>query len=269
MCLLVSLNTGLTAQVQDAEFQQGLEFFQQGRRREAISHLRAARPNSPALVLLGLSYLQEGFPLDAAETLDRAPALGPLAEKPALLLVQAWHDSFDFAKALARATDAVKRFPDSADAQFRFGYELETAGRFEEGERAYVRAVELRPQLAEAQLALGRIQLRAGRHEEALKHLEAAWRADPRRFEPRLELAKALYALKRYALAAELLDGLVAERDVQPEPHLWLSRIAQARADTAVAGRERVRFLELTRLSTEPGGMSANLPAHKLQRYVP
>jgi len=265
----VGLHSGWTAQVDDAEFRQGLELVQLGRTGEAIPHLRAARQNSSTLVLLGLAYLQEGFPLDSAEALEGAARQAPLGEKPSLLLVQAWHDSFDFARALARAAETVKRFQDSADAHFRFGYELETSGRFEDAEREFTRAVKLRPRLAEAQVALGRLQLRAGNYQQAREHLESALRTEPQQREARLELAKALCAMKQYGPARQLLNGLVAERDAQPEPHVWLSRIAQAEGDSAAAAPERSRFLELSRISTEPGGMSANLPARKLRRYAP
>jgi tetratricopeptide (TPR) repeat protein len=266
---LVCLTACATAQVADPEFQQGLELVQRGHTAEAIPHLRAARQNAPTVILLGVAYLQEGFSLDAAEALETAARQGPLGEKQSLLLVQAWHESFDFAKALGRASETVKRFPDSADAQFRFGYELETAGRFEHAEQAYKRAIELRPELAEAQTALGRLLFRWGKLQQAREHLEAALQGDPRRREARLELAKTLCSLKQYEPARQLLDGLLRERDEEPEPHLWLSRVAQAAGDSALATRERARFLELSRASTQPGGMSANLPAHRQRRYAP
>jgi tetratricopeptide (TPR) repeat protein len=267
--LLACAASGWTAQVSDPEFRQGLELVQRGRTAEAIPHLRAARQNAPTMVLLGLAYLHEGYPLDAAEVLEAAARQSPLGEKQSLLLVQAWHESFDFAKALGRASETVKRFPDSADAQFRVGYELETAGRFDEAGQAFTRAIELRPELAEAQTALGRWLLRSGKYQQARDHLEAALQTDPRKREARLELAKALCSLKQYTPARQLLDGLLRERDDEPEPHLWLSRVAQAEGDSASAARERARFLELSRDLTQPGGMSANLPAHKLRRYVP
>ena len=154
----------------------GLALSQEGRRLEAIRHLRAgqlARPEHAGLLaLLGVLYLQEGYPLDAAETLEAARRQAPLAEKPALLLADAWHQCFQFDKALASAGDTAARFPRSADAKFRAGYEFETAGRFDEAQSAFANAVELRPDFVEARVALARIERRFGRYESARRHLQ-------------------------------------------------------------------------------------------------
>ena len=100
----------------------GLALSQEGRPLEAIKRLRAgqlARPGHAGLLtLLGMLYLKEGYPLDAAETLMSAGKQAPLAEKPALLIVEAWHQCFQFDKALTSANETAARFPQSADAQF-------------------------------------------------------------------------------------------------------------------------------------------------------
>lgn len=257
----------------EANYLMGIALSQTGRRMEAIRHLRAAHDaqarHTGVLTALGLLYLEEGFPLDAAEALEQAAKQSLLAEPAALMLIQAHHDSFDFERALRLASETAVRFPASPNSRFRLGYELETAGRFDEARSEFERALQLRPDFAEAHVAMGRLELHAGRYERARGHLEAAVRVQPKQRQARIELAKALLGLKQYGGAKELLARVVAESDTTPEPHLLLSRIHQAEGDEAAAALERARFLELSSRFSEPGGMSANVPGRKLRRFVP
>ncbi len=256
----------------ESEWKTGLSLVKSGRRVEAIRQLRLTqklRGNHVGLLtLLGVLYLQEGYPLDSAETLEAARKQAPLAEKPSLLLAEAWHDSFRFDEALRVASDAAARFPQSPDAQFRLGFELESAGRFEDAEHAFERAIGLRADFPEARLALGRANLRAGRNEQARTHLQAVLRAQPNHRQARSELAKALVNLKEFQSARDLLHALIAESDTDPGQHFLLARIYRAEGNAAGSESERVRFLELSRAVSD-GGMSANLPVRKLRRFVP
>jgi Flp pilus assembly protein TadD len=249
----------------------GMALSQSGRRVDAIVRLRAgqaARPDSvPLLTLLGLLYLQESYPLDAAEALEAANRQSPLSEKPALLLAEAWHSAFQFDRALRTATEVAARFPRSADAQFRWGYELETAGQFDEARSAFARAVEFRSDFAEAHLALGRLALREGQYDSAQHHLEKVLRLNPKQRQARSAMAKALVGRKEYLAAKDLLVGLIAESDFEAEPHLLLARIFQVEGDAKTSARERARFFELSLNQKSSGGMSANLSSRKTKRF--
>src|SRR5260370_12285252 len=107
------------------------------------------------------------------ETLDTARRLDPSRLAVWLALVEAGHDAFEFEKALEWAADAAARFPDSADAHFRLGFELEAAGRFEEARAAFVRSLKLKPDHPAALPAVGPAALRTGRRAIPMEPLEA------------------------------------------------------------------------------------------------
>ncbi|HUQ94005.1 MAG TPA: tetratricopeptide repeat protein [Bryobacteraceae bacterium] len=249
----------------------GLALFQERRGLEAIRHLRAgqnARPGHAGLLtLLGILYLQEDYPLDAAEALELAGSQTPLDEKRSLLLADAWHQCFQFDKAMRSAMDTAARFPRSADAKFRAGYELETAGRFDEAQSGFAGAVELRPDFIEARVALARLDRRFGRYESARRHLQMALGANPKHRQARLEMAKLSTARKENAHARELLEGLIAENDGDPELHSLLARVFQDEGNGAASDRQRERFLQLTRSEQGAGGMSGTIPSRKTRRF--
>jgi len=249
----------------------GLALSQDGRKVEAIRHLRVGQLAQPQhtglLVMLGVLYLQEGYALDAAETLEAAGRKAPLDEKPALLAAEAWHRCFRFDKALASARDTTARFPQSADAKFRVGYELETAGRFDEAQSAFANAVELRPDFVEARVALARLHLRFGRYESARQHLQVALGANSRHPQARLELVKLSARRKETVRARQLLEGLIAENDSEPELHLLLSRVFQDEGNAAGSARERERFQQLNRTEGAGGGMSGTVSSGKSRRF--
>ena len=255
----------------EANYLLGVALSESGRKLDAIRRLRVARRLRPAhagvLSLLGVLYVEQGYSLDAMETLDAARRLDPSRLAVWLASIEACHDAFEFEKALDRATEAASRFPDSADAHFRLGFELEAAGRFEEARAALERALKLNPDHPETRLALGRAELRAGRRAIAVEHFEAVLRSQPNNTLARLELAKSLVGVREFARAKTLLLALEAE-NADPAPHLLLYQIFQAEGNPAESARHRARYLELTS-AQNVGGMSGNLASRKLRRFVP
>lgn len=255
----------------DANYLLGVSLSESGRKLDAIRRLRAARRTRPQhaslLSLLGALYVQQGYPLDAMETLDAARRLDPSRLVVWLALVDASHEAFEFEKALEWAIDAVARFPDSADAHFRLGFELETAGRFDEAQAALDRSLELKPDYPEAHLAVGRAELRAGRRAIAVEHLEAVLRLQPENALARLELAKALVGGRDFARAKPILLSL-GEDSRDPTLHLLLYQVYQAEGNLQESARERTSYLQLTS-AQNAGGMSGNLASRKLRRFVP
>lgn len=256
----------------EANYLLGAALSQTGQTVEAIRRLvkaRSIRQPQALLTLLGVLYMEAGYPLDAAETLEQALKLGPAEEKTILVLIQAYHDSFDFQKSLQMAEEAVTRFPGSGDVQFRLGYELETAGRFDEAEAAYTRALSARPAFAECRVALARLRLRHGDYAAAQDHLERALDLQPANRQVRIELARALMGLQRYARATEILTALIREADLDPAPHYLLSQIYRLTGELTGSARERARFLQLSGAANPSGGMSTNIPARRLRRFAP
>ena len=73
--------------------------------------------------------------------------------------------------------------------------------------------------------------------------------------------------LKENARARELLEGLVAENDAEPELHLLLARVFQDEGNAAASARQRERFLQLSRTEQGAGGMSGNVSSRKTRRF--
>jgi predicted Zn-dependent protease len=256
-----------------AQFNLGLTLYQESKNDDAIRRLRAARALNPrhkgTLALLGVLYVGGGYPLDAVEVLEDAAKLDASDRPVALLLVEACHESYDFAKALAVARLAAARFPDSPEAQFRLGYELETAGAFDDAERAFQRAVSLREGYPEALLALGRLERKAGRYAEAAKHLQAVLRQEPAQHEARLELSKALVATRDLPRAHQILVALSREQPADPAPHALLAQIYAAQGQSDLSTREREQYLFLSGKAGQTGGMGGKDPERPARRFVP
>jgi predicted Zn-dependent protease len=255
----------------DANYLLGVILSESGRKLEALRRLRTARqirPSHPGVLsLLGVVYLEQGYPLDAIDTLDEARRLDPSRLPVWLALVQAGHEAFEFEKALQWASEAAARFPDSADACFRLGFELEAAGRFEDSRAAFERALKLKPDHPETRLAMGRMEARAGQRTSAIGHFETVLRLQPGNDLARLELAKSLVGGREFARAKPLLLAL-GEDAADPTPHLLLSQVYQAEGNAEESARQRARYLELT-AARNTGGMSGNLASRKLRRFVP
>jgi len=255
----------------EANYLLGVALSQSNQKMEAIRRLRAARALRPEhaglLAVLGSLYLESGYPLDAVEVLEPAQRQDPANLNVSLLLIQACHDSFDFDKALQLARQTAARFDTSADAHFRLGYELETAGNFAESEAALERALSLALNHPEAHVALGRLKVRQGRYAEAVRHLQAALQRNSADRQARLELAKALIGLKERDRAKEILLGLTTATPQDPVAHLLLSQIHNAEGNQALSQKERGAYLELTRRLSEAGGMSSSLAARRNRRY--
>src|SRR5438093_3323775 len=171
------------------------------------------------------------------ETLNAARRLDPSRLAVWLALVEAGHDAFEFEKALEWAADAAARFPDSADAHFRLGFELEAAGRFEEARAAFDRSLKLKPDHPEARLAVGRAELRAGRRAMAVEHFEAVLRLQPENALARLELAKVPVGVRDFARAKPILLAL-GEDSSDPTPHLLLYQVYQAEGNVEESARQ-------------------------------
>jgi tetratricopeptide (TPR) repeat protein len=251
----------------------GVVLSQARSKADAIRRLRVARELRPhhasVLAILGLLYVEEGYSIDAIEALEESVKLEPSNVNLSLLLVRAYHENFEFDKALATARSAASRFRDSAEAQFRLGYELETAGLFDEAQQAFERVLTVRSAYAEAHLALGRLQVKNGLYQDAKKHLDEALRSAPNNPEARLEMAKAMVATKELARAQQILLTLTDERPQDPAPHALLAQVYNAKGQQDLSAKETQRYLALSGRSANAGGMGGNSFSRKGQRFIP
>jgi predicted Zn-dependent protease len=106
------------------------------------------------------------------------------------------------------------------------------------------------------------------RYESAQQHLELALRIAPKDRTARTELARLLVGRRKNPEARQLLERLISESDTEPELHLLLARVFQSEGDAAASGRERSRFMELSRGQQSAGGMSSTIASRKTQRFA-
>ena len=115
----------------------------------------------------------------AAETLDRLAASGETERTLAAADAYARLKDYDGASRVAK--DAVKRFPESAEAQFRLGSSLERGGSYANAEKVFLDLLQMRPNDAAAQNYLGYMWADRGEHlEKAHELLEKAVGREPR-----------------------------------------------------------------------------------------
>ena len=98
------------------------------------------------------------------------------------------------ADAIARATEAVRLAPRSADAHYNLGNALAQAGRLPESIEQFATAVRLKSDFAKAHNNLGAVLLRAGRPAEAIVEFEATLRINPAHADARRNLEAARQA---------------------------------------------------------------------------
>ena len=162
---------------------------------EALAHHRSGRlaeaaagyeavlgtvPDHPdALHLLGVVYLQAGYPREAEARIRAAIR----ADQD----VADYHDNLGSAlRALNRAEEAeaahraaIRLRPDFAQAFYNLGNALETLGRLDEAAEAYAQAAAKRPGYARARFNLGNALAALGRAGDAEAAYRSALRDDP------------------------------------------------------------------------------------------
>ena len=191
---------------------------------------------------LGVEYLRYGLRLeDAAAAFARAATLDSSLWEASQYRVFALYELGDKKGALAAQKALVEREPGRAEAHQNQGDLLLKERRWEEAERCYRKALELKSPYPLARGGLGIALWHNGRVEEGLVHLRAATADLPERVSLRLELARALLA---HDLPAEAAAEAEAARQLEPDNGLVYHilaeiRIAQGdRAGAAAMARE-------------------------------
>ncbi|PYV08656.1 MAG: hypothetical protein DMG07_25190, partial [Acidobacteria bacterium] len=156
-----------------------------------------------------------------ATTPKRLPSPGALSA--CRRTIKAAQDAGDEGAALQAARRAVKRFPESARANFELAFHLYKLGRVEECLPYLRKAMEADPRYEEPFFFHGDLLVRQGNNDEAVRYLEKALEIRPDYTAARVSLARAHLSAGRPRDAVAALDEAARLDPSNPQPHLLLS----------------------------------------------
>ncbi len=130
---------------------------------------------------------------------------------------------------------AVALQPGSAPARANLGTSYERLGKSEEAIAEFRQAIELDPANATANFNLGTILLRQKKPQQALPWLEKAYSVQPRVYENGYHLALACFAAGDYLRTGKVLDSLMPVPQERAEFYLLLALNRRALGETAQA----------------------------------
>lgn len=181
----------------------------------------------------------------------------PAASRPTFEKAQAALDRKDYAQAVTLLRQVTDADPKDFQAWTEMGTAHLLAGKKDEAERAYLRAVEERPTFFLAQLNLGRLRHSQKKYEEAVEPLTRAVKAQPASAEANFLLGEAYLQLKKGSKAVPHLNE--AARRGEADAHIRLATLYNAVGRKDLAAVEYEQFL-------------AKQPNHpdrkKLEQYV-
>ncbi len=227
----------------------GLARSKQEKRDEALRAWREAlaiQPNQVKLMqVMSVEYGIGRYHLEAAALAERAMRLNP--KDPALhfLAITAYRQAGELEKGREVARLAAGRFPDSARAQFEYGWHLLKAGEYDAALPLIKKAMELDPDYEEPYFYYGDWLVNQGRYEEAAPLLRRAIEILPGYIPARVRLGRALMGSGKLEDAVVELAKAVEQEPRHPQPHLLLSQIYFRQKDlkkAAAAKRESLRL---------------------------
>jgi len=208
----------------------------------------AIRPNHTKLIQVTAVELAKGrYYNDAAEMARKALALQSSDLNAHLVAITACRQAGDRANGLKISEQAVKKFPESARANFEYAWHLQKAGRMAEGLPHLEKALELDPDYEEPFFYYGDWLVSEGRYAEAIEPLERAIELREDYIPARTRLGRAYMGLDRYEDAIRELEETVRREPRHPQPHLLLSQIYFRLKDRKRAAQEKKLSLQLRR----------------------
>lgn len=208
------------------------------------SAIRLQPQNIKLLTVMAIEYGKGGYFVDAATAAKRAVAIQPDDLNTLLVAIKACHEAQD-AAALTLARTAASKHPESARANFEYGFQLHRAGRAAEAGPYLRKAMQQDPSYEEPFFFYGGILLEEGKLEEAIANLKIAIANRPDYVAASVAMARALSELNRDDEAISILNAAIAKTPDHPQPHLMLSRILFRKGDEAGAAREKEVSLKL------------------------
>jgi tetratricopeptide (TPR) repeat protein len=235
----------------NARYLLGQVLHSAGDRDAALRQWRAAlkiRPDHSKLMQVMIVEYEKGLYYAEAQTLAlRALELNSGVLDFYLLAIHACQNARDLAAGLTIARRAAAQFPDSARAQFEYGFHLQRDGQIAEAVDVLKRAMELAPSYEEPFYFYGDLLVTQGRDEFAVPYLRRAIAARSDYLPPRLSLARALMHQEKWQESVAELEAAIRIDPAHPEPHLLLSRVYFSLGDEERAAREKTISLRLRR----------------------
>jgi tetratricopeptide (TPR) repeat protein len=210
------------------------------------------KPNQPKLLsLMVVEYGKGRYFNEAAEVAKLALKVNRDDETTFYLAIKALADAGDSAGAQDIAKSAVEKFPQSARANFEFGFHLSKSGKTEQSLQFLRRAMELDPKYEEPPFFLAESLFDLGRTEESLPFVKRAIENRPDYVPARVLLSRALMKLEHWDEAIAELRKTIQLDPSHPQPHLLMSQILFRTGDEARAKQERDLSLRLRRQKPE------------------
>lgn len=221
-----------------------------GQREAGLMEWRAALEIQPRnfklMQIMSVEYGKGRYFKEAAELARRALELKSDDPNVYFVAIKACQDARDPA-AMEIARRAAEKFPDSARANFEYGFHLQRIGRAEEAVPYLKKAMAADPSYEEPFFFFGESLLEEDRYEEAIGYLRTAVRDRPDYVVASVALAKALMELGRYQDAAKELERTISLSPKHPLPHLLMSQIYFRMGDEQRARTEKEVSLRLRR----------------------
>jgi len=222
-----------------------------GERDAGLREWRAAlalQPSNLKLMQVMIVEYEKGLYYGEAEKLARR-ALEQNARdlNLHLLAIHACQNARDLTTGLQIARRAAEEFPDSARANFEYGFHLQRDGRTAEAFRYLKKAMQLAPNYEEPYFFLGDQLVSENRDEEGIPYLRRAISIRADYIDARISLARGLMHQEKWGEAISELEQAIRIDPRHPEPHLMLSRIYFRNGDEAGAAREKEVALRLRR----------------------
>ena len=206
------------------------------RAEDALTKALAIVPrNATVLNDLGLVYIAQNRPKDAAETLRRSVGIDPDFPDAHNNLGGALAAVGDSSGAEAAYREAIGAQPDFAAAHKNLASLLAARGDFSRADYHYRKAIQLDPNYAAARYDYGLALARQQRFDQARPHFEAAARLDPKRAEVHNALGDLAAMKGRIAEAAGHYRRAVAVKPDYHEAHLNLGELLATTGQAAQA----------------------------------
>jgi Tfp pilus assembly protein PilF len=229
----------------------GMNFQQLERREDTIRAWRDALQFQPGnlklMQVLSIEYSRGRYFHEAAAVMREAIAVEPSNENLYLIAIKAHEDAGETEAAAELAAEAVKRFPQSARAQFEHAFYLQKRGSSDAALAHLEKAMELDPRYEEPFFFFGDLLVKQGKFAESVEPLRRSLAIRPEYSPARVALARALMNQNKLAEAEkELLEAARLDPD-NAQPWVMLSQIYFRMGDEPRAAQAKETSLRLRR----------------------
>lgn len=228
----------------------GATLVKLGKRDAGLLAWRAAlavQPSSLKLMqIMSVEYANGYYFKEACDIGKRALALRQNEPNAYFVAIKACQDAQD-PSTFDLARQAATRFPDSARANFEYGFQLQKTGRREDSLPYLKKAMSADATYEEPFFFYGNLLLQEEQYQEAIPRLQTALKNRPDYVAACVSLAKALMGLEKYEEAVGELGSCVQKSPTHPQPHLLLSQVYFRMGDEARARAEKEISLRLRR----------------------